>query len=108
IPGQGAARSGLGAAGARRNICAACRRRAPMSESQAVILSAADPYDVFRKWMEEATAREPSDPTAMALSTCTRDGMPSVRMVLLKGADSRGFVFYSNAESRKGGELAAN
>lgn len=79
-----------------------------MSESQAVILSAADPYDVFRKWMEEATAREPSDPTAMALSTCTSDGMPSARMVLLKGADSRGFVFYSNADSRKGGELAAN
>ena len=79
-----------------------------MSESQAVILSAADPYDVFRRWMEEATAREPADPTAMALSTCTRGGMPSVRMVLLKAADSRGFVFYSNAESRKGGELAAN
>lgn len=79
-----------------------------MSESHAVILSAADPYDVFRKWMEEARAREPSDPTAMALSTCTRDGVPSVRMVLLKGADSRGFVFYSNVESRKGGELAAN
>lgn len=79
-----------------------------MSETEAVILSAADPYDVFRKWMAEAAAREAADPTAMALSTCTADGAPSVRMVLLKGADSRGFVFYSNAESRKGGELAAN
>src|SRR5947209_7224536 len=79
-----------------------------MSEAQAVILSAADPFDVFRKWMEEARAREPLDATAMTLATSTPDGAPSARMVLLKGADARGFVFYSNAESRKGGELAAN
>lgn len=79
-----------------------------MADSQAVILSAAHPYDVFRKWMEEATAREPIDPTAMTLATATPDGAPSARMVLLKAADARGFVFYSNAESRKGGELAAN
>ncbi len=79
-----------------------------MSETQAVILSAAHPYDVFRKWMEEAAAREPLDGTAMTLATATPDGRPSARMVLLKGADARGFVFYSNAESRKGEELAAN
>lgn len=79
-----------------------------MSEAQAVILSAADPYDIFRKWMDEAAAREPGDPTAMTLATATADGVPSARMVLLKAADSRGFVFYSNAESRKGKELAAN
>lgn len=80
-----------------------------MSEAQAVVvLSAADPLDVFRKWMDEAAAREPLDATAMTLATSSPDGAPSARMVLLKGADSRGFVFYSNAESRKGEELAAN
>lgn len=79
-----------------------------MSESQAVILSAAHPFHVFSQWMEEAAAREPMDATAMTLATSTPDGRPSARMVLLKGADARGFVFYSNAESRKGEELAAN
>lgn len=79
-----------------------------MTEAQAVILSAAHPYDVFRKWMEEAAAREAADPTAMTLATASPDGVPSARMVLLKAADARGLVFYSNAESRKGEELAAN
>jgi len=67
-----------------------------------------DPFDLFQSWMKEAESSEPSDPNAMALATAGADGMPNVRMVLLKGADANGFVFYSNAESIKGGELKAN
>ncbi len=58
--------------------------------------------------MQAAKASEPNDPNALALATATPDGHPSVRMVLLKGFDDRGFVFYTNYESRKGGELQAN
>ena len=58
--------------------------------------------------MEEATALEPNDPNAFSLATATPDGRPSVRIVLLKGVDERGFVFYTNGQSRKGTELAAN
>ena len=67
-----------------------------------------DPFELFQNWMREAEAAEPSDPNAMALATIGAGGAPNVRMVLLKGADASGFVFYSNAESVKGGELAAN
>jgi pyridoxamine 5'-phosphate oxidase len=67
-----------------------------------------DPFDLFHGWMKEAEGTEPSDPNAMALATVGADGMPNVRMVLLKGADANGFVFYSNADSIKGGELATN
>ena len=67
-----------------------------------------DPFMLFRSWMTEAEASEPSDPNAMALATAGEDGIPNVRMVLLKGVDHNGFVFYSNAESVKGGELAQN
>ncbi len=67
-----------------------------------------DPFALFQGWMREAESTEPSDPNAMALATVGADGMPNVRMVLLKGADANGFVFYSNADSIKGGELAAN
>ena len=67
-----------------------------------------DPYALFADWMAEATKSEPNDPNAMCLATATPDGRPSARMVLLKGVDARGFVFYTNLESRKGGELAAN
>jgi pyridoxamine 5'-phosphate oxidase len=81
---------------------------AAMSEAEAVVLSAADPFHVFGKWFDEATAREPADPTAMTLATSSPDGVPTARMVLLKGTDSRGFIFYSNARSRKGENLAAN
>ncbi len=68
----------------------------------------ADPFALFAAWMKEAEASEPADANAMALATADADGHPNVRMVLLKGADASGFVFYSNAESIKGGELAAN
>ena len=67
-----------------------------------------DPIRLFQDWLAEATQTEPNDPNALALATSTPDGRPSVRMVLLKGVDAEGFVFYTNDESRKGGELAAN
>ncbi len=67
-----------------------------------------DPMRLFEAWMAEATQSESNDPNGMALATATPDGRPSVRMVLLKGVDERGFVFYTNFESRKGGELLAN
>jgi pyridoxamine 5'-phosphate oxidase len=67
----------------------------------------ADPLDIFAVWLGEAEAAEPNDPTAMALATVGEDGMPSCRMVLLKGYDAKGFVFYTNYESRKGRQLLA-
>ncbi len=67
-----------------------------------------DPIGLFQDWLVEATGTEPNDPNAVALATSTPDGRPSLRMVLLKGVDARGFVFYTNFQSRKGGELAAN
>jgi pyridoxamine 5'-phosphate oxidase len=70
--------------------------------------TAVDPIALFRAWMKAAEASEPSDASAVALATATRDGVPSVRMVLMKRVDQRGFCFYTNAESQKGVELAAN
>lgn len=67
-----------------------------------------DPFALWETWFAEARDSEPNDPNAMALSTVDRDGLPDVRMVLLKGADRDGFVFYTNTESAKGAELAAN
>lgn len=67
-----------------------------------------DPFATFDAWLAEAQAAEPNDPNAMALATATPQGAPSVRMVLLKGHGPDGFVFYTNAESRKGGEIRAN
>ena len=67
-----------------------------------------DPFALFQSWMKEAEASEPNDPNAMALATAGEGGIPNVRMVLLKGLDAQGFVFYSNAQSIKGGELARN
>jgi pyridoxamine 5'-phosphate oxidase len=72
------------------------------------IAAGPDPFALFQSWLKEAESTEPSDANAMALATTAADGMPNVRMVLLKGVDANGFVFYSNAESAKGGELAAN
>ena len=70
--------------------------------------SATDPIALFHQWLDEAGKTEPNDPNAMALATSTPDGHPSVRMVLMKRLDERGFAFYTNAESRKGMELDAN
>jgi pyridoxamine 5'-phosphate oxidase len=67
-----------------------------------------DPFALFDRWLADARVSEPNDPEAMALATATPDGRPSVRMVLLKGHGSDGFVFYTNLDSRKGGELADN
>ena len=67
-----------------------------------------DPFALFDAWFAEARASEPNDANAMALATTTPDGRPSLRMVLLKGHGPDGFVFYTNLDSRKGGELAAN
>lgn len=69
---------------------------------------ATDPHALFDQWFAEAKAAEPNDPDAMALATADAQGRPSVRMVLLKQHDARGFAFYSNSGSRKGGEIAAN
>ncbi len=68
----------------------------------------AEPLALFRAWFDEAQRSEPNDPDAMALATADADGRPAVRMILLKGFDAQGFVFYTNVESRKGQELAAN
>jgi pyridoxamine 5'-phosphate oxidase len=68
----------------------------------------ADPLAQFQAWLDEAEKHEPNDPSAMSLATATPDGVPSLRMVLLRGFDARGFVFYTNLESRKGRELLAN
>lgn len=72
-----------------------------------------EPFRLFEDWFDEAARAEPNDPNAMALSTVDRDGLPNVRMVLLKGLDPegtplRGFVFYTNFESAKGRELIAH
>ena len=72
------------------------------------IAPAADPFVLFQSWLEEAKGSEPNDPNAMALATADADGHPDVRMVLLKGADAAGFVFYSNENSIKGRQIAAN
>jgi pyridoxamine 5'-phosphate oxidase len=66
-----------------------------------------DPFALFAAWLDEATASEPRDPTAMTLATVDADGLPNARMVLLKGADASGFVFFTNMDSQKGRELDA-
>lgn len=78
------------------------------SEQQREIVPHGDPIAIFESWFAEAETSEPADPNAMALATATPDGKPSLRMVLLKGQGPDGFVFYTNARSRKGGEIAAN
>ena len=71
-------------------------------------MATTDPLALFDEWFALAREKEPNDPDAMALATATPDGAPSVRMVLLKGFGSDGFVFYTNMDSRKGAEIAAN
>lgn len=68
----------------------------------------ANPFALFEAWFSEASRTEPNDPNAMTLATVAPDGRPSARIVLLKGADADGFVFYTNTQSRKGAELATN
>src|ERR1700733_11270315 len=68
----------------------------------------ADPIKQFDKWFNEALKAEVQEPTAMTLATATPDGRPSARIVLMKGFDSNGFVFYTNYLSRKGKEIAKN
>jgi pyridoxamine 5'-phosphate oxidase len=68
----------------------------------------ADPFAKFQDWMNEAWGHEPTDANAMTLATATPEGIPAARIVLLKGVDTRGFVFYTNLSSRKGEELVAN
>ena len=78
--------------------------RADLSESAA----AADPFEQFRRWFDEALRAELDDPNAMTLATVGADGQPAARIVLLKEVDGRGFVFFTNYESRKGRDLAAH
>ena len=78
--------------------------RAGLSEADAT----PDPLDLFGKWLNEAVKAELADATAMTLATATPDGRPTARVVLLKGLDDNGFVFYTNYQSRKGRELAGN
>lgn len=66
------------------------------------------PFEHFRAWFAEADRREPRDANAMTVATARPDGAPAARMILLKGVDERGFVFYTNLDSRKGDELTAN
>ncbi len=66
------------------------------------------PFVQFKDWMADAEKSEPNDPNAMVVGTATADGRPSLRAILLKGVDDRGFVFYTNKESRKADELGAN
>ena len=70
--------------------------------------SVAEPIALFKEWLAEAKEKESNNPTAMSLATADAAGTPSVRRVLLKDVDERGFVFYTNSESRKGLEIAAN
>ncbi len=70
--------------------------------------AADEPFRLFAAWLKDATASEPRDPTAMTLATVDADGLPDARMVLLKGVDDRGFVFYTNTQSQKGRELSAH
>lgn len=73
-----------------------------------MIRDAENPYELFDEWYAEASKTEASDPNAVAVATTTLDGMPSLRMVLMKGFDQRGFVFYTNLGSRKAEQLKAN
>jgi pyridoxamine 5'-phosphate oxidase len=79
-----------------------------ISQSQPELDLAADPVGRFNEWLQEAHRSEPRDANAVALASVGEQGMPAVRMVLLKQADADGFVFYTNTESRKGEQLKAN
>ncbi len=78
------------------------------SASADPMFAAPDPIALFIQWLDEAAKNEPNDPNTAALATVDADGLPNVRMILLKGVDEGGFVFYTNLHSAKGRELAAN
>ncbi|CCA91033.1 MULTISPECIES: pyridoxamine 5'-phosphate oxidase [unclassified Novosphingobium] len=78
------------------------------AEQAREVIPHGDPFALFTAWYDEAREAEPNDSNAMALATATPEGLPSVRMVLLKGYGPDGFVFYTNGHSRKGQEIAAN
>lgn len=80
----------------------------PTENADQTLFEGDAPLTIFGRWMQEAEASEPNDPNGMALATAGPDGLPDVRMVLLKGWDEAGFVFYTNKESAKGRELLAN
>jgi len=82
--------------------------RQVISAEPPALLSETDPFALFGEWFAEAKVKEPNDANAMAVATVDTSGMPDVRMVLLKGYDADGFVFFTNLESAKGRELAAN
>jgi pyridoxamine 5'-phosphate oxidase len=79
----------------------------PSSLMNGDFTQADEPLRLFKSWFEEATRTEPADPNAMAVATVDADGMPNVRMVLMKDFDERGFVFYTNVDSQKGQELGS-
>jgi pyridoxamine 5'-phosphate oxidase len=76
--------------------------------TESISMPITDPYDWFAQWFADAVAREPNDPNAMTVATASPEGVPAARILLMKDYDRRGFVFYTNKQSRKGGELAAN
>ncbi|HUO22255.1 MAG TPA: pyridoxamine 5'-phosphate oxidase [Caulobacteraceae bacterium] len=84
------------------------RRQLQAASDDGALGETADPIAQFQAWLAEAGAKEPNDPNAMALATVDADGVPDVRMVLLKDVDASGFVFYSNSTSAKGRQLAAH
>jgi pyridoxamine 5'-phosphate oxidase len=85
-----------------------CSGNTVKSDLAAEIIPHGDPFVLFEDWYAQARTTEPNDSNAMALATATANGSPSVRMVLLKGHDPDGFIFYTNSHSRKGAELLAN
>ncbi len=82
--------------------------RAVRAAEPPALLSDEDPMALFETWLREALKAEPNDANAMTLATVDAEGLPDARMVLLKGVDAAGFVFYTNTKSAKGRELAAN
>jgi pyridoxamine 5'-phosphate oxidase len=80
----------------------------PIGLTSGDFTAAEEPFALFSEWLAEATKSEPNDPNGMALATVDEDGLPDVRMVLMKGFDADGFVFYSHLASQKGRELTAN
>jgi pyridoxamine 5'-phosphate oxidase len=92
----------------RSNVDLAGERREYLGQRLLEAGAPAEPYELFTTWLEQALAARLLDATAMVLSTATSDGVPSSRVVLLKGHDARGFVFYTRHHSQKAAELGAN